>query len=200
MTMAERIRAELEHARDVQTRVAEAMAESVAQAAAMIAGCYREGGKLLLAGNGGSAADAQHIAGELVGRFLQERVPLAAVSLATDTSVLTGLVNDYSPEAMFARQVEALGREGDVLIALSTSGHSPNILAAVQAARDCGMGTIALLGDFPDRPLAQQASLALCVPSDQTPHIQQAHITILHAICGVVEEELFGPAEEATHT
>jgi len=192
MTLTEQIRAELEQAREVQSRVAATMADHAARAAQMIVDCYREGGKLLLAGNGGSAADAQHVAGEMVGRFRQERRPLAAVSLATDTSILTALANDFSVETMFARQVEALGREGDVLIALSTSGQSPNILAAVETARARGMRTITFLGDFPDRPLALAADLALCVPSTETPHIQEAHIAILHAICGAVERALFG--------
>ncbi len=190
------IRTELRKSRDVLTRLADELAPEIARAATTVVNSYRRGGKLLLAGNGGSAADAQHVAGELVGRFRQERAPLPAIALTTDTSVLTAIANDYSVEDMFRRQVEALGRESDVFIGLSTSGASPNVLAAVTAARQLGLTTIGLTGDYPDSPLARSVDLALCVPSRETPHIQEAHICILHTICGLVERELFGRAQE----
>jgi len=165
-----------------------ALTGEVVRAATLVRSALAAGGKVLLAGNGGSAADAQHVAGELVGRFLRERDPLAGIALNTDTSVLTAIANDYAAEAIFERQVRALGRPGDVLIGISTSGRSRNILHAAAAARAGGLQVIALTGRNGDR-LAEQADVALCVPADITPHIQEAHITLLHIICGLIDAE-----------
>ena len=154
-----------------------------------IAGVLRDGGKLLIAGNGGSAADAQHVAAEFLSRFGFDRAPLPAIALTTDTSVLTAIGNDYGFERVFERQVRALGRKGDAFIAISTSGRSPNVIAALQAARAIGVTTIGFCGSGSQmRPLCD---LILAVPSEQTALIQQIHITAFHAICGIVERELF---------
>ncbi len=150
----------------------------------------RAGGKILLAGNGGSAADAQHIAGELLSRLHIDRAPLPAIALTTDTSVLTAIGNDYGFEEIFARQVRGIGRAGDVFVAISTSGRSPNVLKAVAAARATGVHTVAFTGNA-DAPLAAQCEIALRVPSASTPLIQQVHIVAAHAICDVVERALF---------
>lgn len=150
----------------------------------------RAGGKILLAGNGGSAADAQHIAGELLSRLQFDRAPLPAIALTADTSVLTAIGNDYGFEDVFARQVRGLGRNGDVFIAMSTSGRSPNILKAVAAAREIGMHTVAFTGNA-NAPLASRCEFVLRAPSAATPLIQQIHITAAHAICALVENALF---------
>jgi D-sedoheptulose 7-phosphate isomerase len=152
----------------------------------------RAGGKVMLAGNGGSAADAQHIAGEFLSRLRFDRHPLPAIALTTDTSVLTAVGNDYGYEQVFERQLRGLGRHGDVFIAISTSGKSPNVLAALRAARDIGITTVGFTGTSP----GAAAMLPLChhvlaAPSDDTPLIQQVHITAAHAICEIVERNLF---------
>jgi D-sedoheptulose 7-phosphate isomerase len=152
----------------------------------------RAGGKLMLAGNGGSAADAQHIAGEFLSRFRFDRHPLPAIALTTDSSVLTAVGNDYGYEQLFERQLRGLGRRGDVFIAISTSGKSPNVLAALRAAREIGVTTVGFTGTAP----GAAAMLPLChhvlaAPSDDTPLIQQIHITAAHAICEIVERNIF---------
>jgi len=148
------------------------------------------GRKLLLAGNGGSAADAQHIAGEFLSRLNYDRAPTAAIALTTDSSVLTAIGNDYGYERVFERQVRGLGQEGDVLLAISTSGRSPNILRAIAAGRELGLVTIGLTGST-GAEMAALCDLCLHAPSDSTPLIQQIHITAGHVICGLVEERLF---------
>lgn len=156
-----------------------------------IARTFRNGGKLLIAGNGGSAADAQHIAGEFLSRFRRDRNPLPAIALTTDTSVLTAIGNDYGFEHVFERQVRGLGRQGDAFIAISTSGRSPNVLEALAAARDIGLATIGFTGTA-DVAMRALCDLTLSAPSDETPLIQQIHLTAAHAICDLVERELFG--------
>ena len=146
---------------------------------------------LAIAGNGGSAADAQHIAGEFLSRFNFDRNPLPAIALTTDTSVLTAIGNDYGFESVFERQVRGLGRRGDILLAISTSGRSPNILAALKAAREAGVTTIGFTGDG-QREMNALCDYSLSVPSNSTPQIQQIHIVAAHAICGLVEQQLFG--------
>ena len=150
----------------------------------------RNGGKLLTCGNGGSAGDAQHIAGEFVSRLNYDRAPAASIALTTDTSVITAIGNDYGYEHVFERQVLALGRSGDVLMAISTSGRSPSILKAMQAARDRGMIVVGFTGKT-GGAMPPLGDLMLHVPSDSTPLIQQIHITAAHIICGLVEERLF---------
>jgi D-sedoheptulose 7-phosphate isomerase len=151
----------------------------------------KKGGKILLAGNGGSAADAQHIAGEFLSRFKRDRAPLAAIALTADSAVLTAIGNDYGYEQVFARQLRGLGRKDDVFIALSTSGRSPNVIAALHAARDIGLTTVGFTGTAPGaaamRPLCD---LVLAAPSDDTPLIQQIYMVAAHAICELVERDL----------
>lgn len=167
-----------------------AFVAAVGAVADAVTDALRAGGKLLVAGNGGSAADAQHIAGEFVSRLNYDRAPAAALALTVDTSVLTAIGNDYGYERVFERQVIGLGRPGDVLLAISTSGRSPSILRAMDAARAGGLTVVAFTGrgggEMPAR-----ADLALHVPSDATPLIQQVHITAAHVVCGLVEERLF---------
>jgi D-sedoheptulose 7-phosphate isomerase len=163
---------------DAMERIADVLAASLA-----------EGGKLLLCGNGGSAADAQHLAAELVGRLARDRRAYRAVALTTDTSILTAVGNDYGYADVFARQVQGLGRRGDVLVCISTSGRSENVLRAAALARQLGMAVIAFLG--PDRsPLDDAADLALHVEGDSTGVVQQGHITVGHALCAWVEARL----------
>jgi D-sedoheptulose 7-phosphate isomerase len=159
--------------------------------AAAITRCFRNGGKLLIAGNGGSAGDAQHIAGEFLSRLNFDRDPLPAIALTTDTSVLTAIGNDYGFDRAFERQVRGLGRRGDVFLAISTSGRSPNVLAALKAAREIGLTTVGFTGDGP-RDMASECDYCLAAPSAETPLIQQIHIVAAHAICGLVESDLFG--------
>ncbi len=151
---------------------------------------YRNKKKLILFGNGGSAADAQHIAGELVNKFKLERIALPAIALTTDTSILTSVANDYDYSKVFARQVEALVEEGDVVIGISTSGSSLNVIKGIKAAKEKGAKTIGFTGKDGDE-LAKIADLALKVPSNDTPRVQEAHITIFHIICYLIEKELF---------
>lgn len=152
--------------------------------------CFKAGSKVLLAGNGGSAADAQHIAGEFLSRLNFDRTPLAAIAMTVDTSVLTAIGNDYGYEQIFERQVHGLGRPGDVLIGISTSGRSPNILRAMRAAREMGLVTVGFCGSSKIE-MSELSDIILSVPSDQTPLIQQIHITAAHIICGEVERVLF---------
>jgi len=154
-------------------------------------GSLKSGGKILLAGNGGSAADAQHIAGELVSRFAFDRPGLAAVALTTDTSILTAVGNDYGYEMLFSRQIQALGREGDVFVAYSTSGKSPNILKALQTAKELGLITIGLTGNR-NGPMNAMCDHVLCMPSADTPKIQEGHLIMGHILCGAIELALFG--------
>ncbi len=164
---------------------------AILSSADRIARALRDGGKLMLAGNGGSAADAQHIAAEFLSRFAVDRNPLPAIALTTDTSVLTAIGNDYGFEHVFERQVRGLGKKDDVFIAISTSGRSPNVLAALKAAREIGIVTIGFTGTGGAEKMRPLCDVLLAAPSDQTAVIQQIHITAAHAICGMVERDLF---------
>ena len=164
---------------------------AVAAIAEVIADAYRSGGKLLIAGNGGSAGDAQHIAAEFLSRYLLDRQPLPAIALTTDTSVLTAIGNDYGFERVFERQVRGLGRRGDVFLAMSTSGRSSNVLAALRAAREIGLVTIGFTGSGANE-MRGHCDHILCAPSEETAVVQQIYLIAAHAICGVVERELFG--------
>ena len=156
----------------------------------LIIQCLKDGGKVILCGNGGSAADSQHIAAEFVGRFKIDRNPLPAIALSTNTSILTCLGNDYSYQAIFSRQVQALAKKEDVLIAISTSGRSINVIEAVKVAKNIGLKSIALTGKGGGE-LAKIADVSFIVPSDETPRIQESHITVAHIICELVEEQFF---------
>ncbi len=152
--------------------------------------CFQNGGKILLAGNGGSAADAQHIAGELVSRFAFDRDGLPAIALTTDSSILTSIGNDYGYDKLFARQVQALGNKGDIFIGYSTSGKSPNILRAFEAARTRGLLTIGLTGNQ-GGAMQTLCDYLLAVPSSNTPKIQEGHLVLGHILCGLVENAIF---------
>jgi len=167
-----------------------AHSSKVARAAELLVAAIRADGKVLIFGNGGSAADAQHIAAELVNRLNYDRPPIAAIALTTDTSILTSVGNDATFDDLFARQVQALGRAGDIVIAISTSGNSPNVLRAVDAARALGLQTIGLTGRDGGR-LAAMVDLALTVETESTQRIQETHITIGHILCELVEEALY---------
>lgn len=167
----------------------DAMAPDVARAADCLSAALRNGGKLMFCGNGGSAADSQHLASEFTGRFVNDRRPLAALALSTDSSALTCIANDYAFDQVFERQLRALGRQGDVLVAISTSGRSANVLRAVQAAREGGIGVVGLLGRD-GGTLKPLCDVALVVPSDTTARIQEAHIFIGHTMCAMVESAL----------
>jgi D-sedoheptulose 7-phosphate isomerase len=165
-------------------------AEKVGVAAEIIIECLGSGGKLMLFGNGGSAADAQHIAAELVNRFARDHPPIAAIALTTDTSILTSVANDASFDHLFERQLLAIGRRGDVVLAISTSGNSPNVLQAVRAAGKNGIKTIGLTGKGGGE-LAGMCNLALIVDSNSTQRIQEIHITIGHILCELIEDALY---------
>lgn len=167
----------------------ESLAPTLEDAARRLGQALRSGGKLMFCGNGGSASDSQHLASEFVGRFVADRRPLAALALTTDTSALTSIANDYAFDQVFARQVRGLGREGDVLVALSTSGRSANVLQAAMAAREAGIATIGLLGRD-GGTIAPLCDVALVVPSEVTAHIQEAHIFLGHVLCAAVEAQL----------
>lgn len=168
-------------------------ADAVARAADLLIETIRAGGKLLIFGNGGSAADAQHIAAELVNRLNYDRPPIAAIALTTDTSILTSVANDASFAELFERQVRALGRKGDAVIAISTSGDSPNVLKAVEAARQLGIKVVALAGRNGGR-LAPLADVALVVESVSTQRVQETHIAIAHILCELIEDALYRQA------
>ena len=178
----------VEHLRTVEL-VRGTLAETINKIGQLLARSLAKGGTLFWCGNGGSAADSQHLAAELVGRFKKDRRALRSIALTTDTSVLTCVANDYSFDDIFARQVEALGRPGDVLIGISTSGNSENVLRAFKAAKEMSMMTIALLGKG-GGPAKELADHALVIPSDSTARIQEAHILIGHILCDLIEQEL----------
>lgn len=189
--MIERVRQIARESIEAKKAFFDSNAENVVRAAEMLVASIKAGGKVLIFGNGGSAADAQHIAAELVNRLNYDRPPIAGIALTTDTSILTSVGNDSSFEDLFARQVIALGRKGDVALAISTSGNSPNVLRAVEAARALGIKTIALAGRDGGK-LAAAADLALVVESIATQRIQETHITIAHILCELVEDALYG--------
>ena len=188
---ADRVRAMFEESAAVKVRFGKENAHRIAGVARRLAEGLRGGGKILFCGNGGSAADAQHLAAEFVNRFQRDRRALAGIALTTDTSILTSIGNDVGFDRIFSRQVEALARPGDILVAISTSGDSPNILRAVESARTLGVTTIGLCGGS-GGALATAADEAFVVPSHETPRIQEVHITLGHAWCALTEDILVG--------
>lgn len=177
---------------EVKQRFFETSAESVAQAAQLMIDSLKAGGKILVFGNGGSAADAQHIAAELVNRLNRNHPPIPAIALTTDTSIITSIANDSSFDELFERQVLALGRPGDVALAISTSGNSPNVLRGVSAARIQGMKSVGLAGKDGGQ-LARDADLTLTVRAGSTQRVQETHITIGHILCELIEDALYPP-------
>ncbi len=194
MDLQQRIRDHFEDSARLKHAAAGELAGPIAEAIELITSALAADRKLLICGNGGSAADSQHMAAELVGRFERERPELAAIALSTDTSILTAVGNDYSFEQIFARQVRALGRAGDVLVAISTSGNSANVLAAAQAARERGLSLIALTGRGGGAlgALLGAGDVHLCVPHTRTARIQEVHLLIVHCLCDGVDVSLMG--------
>lgn len=188
--METQIREEIKESIRVKRIMLESLVPQIKELAEAVTQAYRAKKKVILFGNGGSAADAQHIACELVGRFEKERRALPALALSTNTSTLTAIGNDYGYEASFARQVEAFVEEGDIVIGISTSGDAPNVLEGLKVAKEKEAKTVGLSGKEGGR-LRSLVDICLIVPSNNTPRIQEAHITIGHIICGIVERELF---------
>jgi D-sedoheptulose 7-phosphate isomerase len=190
MSLKTRVAAAVAETKGLLDRLLLEQADQLLAAARLLAQTLKAGGKVVLFGNGGSAADAQHLAAEFVNRFQVERPPLAALALTTDTSILTSIANDYDFEEVFAKQVRALGRTGDAALGISTSGHSANVVQGLTTARAMGLKTLALSGGH-GGPVAQAADLAIVVPSQNTPRIQEVHITVGHILCDLVDFLLF---------
>jgi D-sedoheptulose 7-phosphate isomerase len=192
--LTDRIAAHFTDSAKLKLAAAQPLAAPLARAIELMAAALRAGGKVLACGNGGSAADAQHFAAELVNRFERERPPLAALALTTDTSNLTSIANDYSYEQVFEKQLRALGRKGDVLLALSTSGNSPSVLAALRAARELGLRCVAFSGRGGGKMagLLGPEDVHVCVPHDRTARIQEVHLLALHCLCDGIDFQLFG--------
>ncbi|NNM66158.1 MAG: phosphoheptose isomerase [Burkholderiales bacterium] len=197
--LEQRIQQQFHESAELKQQAAALMAGPVAQAVACIANAVSNGGKVLVCGNGGSAADSQHFAAELVGRFERERMELAAIALTTDTSVLTALANDFGFDQVFSRQVRALGQPGDVLVAISTSGNSPSVLEAVRAAQDRDLIVVGLSGKGGGQltTMLREQDVHLCVPHDRTARIQEVHLLMLHCICDGVDWTLMGDPEDS---
>ena len=179
---------------DLKYAAAEVLAKPIADAVGALMGCITSGGKVLVCGNGGSAGDAQHFAAEFVGRFERERPGLAAIALTTDSSILTAVGNDYDFNAIFSKQVQAIGSPGDVLLAITTSGNSANVLAAVDAAHAKEMAVIALTGRDGGkmRKLLLETDVHICVPHERTARIQEVHLLVVHCLCDAVDLQLLG--------
>lgn len=188
--MKEKIKELLQNSINVKQALINSQIDKIEDIANQIINSLKKGAKVIIFGNGGSAADSQHIAAELVGRFQKERRALAAISLNTNTSIITALANDYSYEIIFARQIEALAKENDVVIGISTSGKAKNVILGIQQAKKQGLNTIAFTGSDGGQ-LAKEAQISLIVPSNITARIQEAHITVAHIICELIESELF---------
>lgn len=189
--MKELIEKIFEESAQVKIKFAKENAEKIVEVVQLIAQAFRDGKKLLVFGNGGSATDASHIAAEFVNRFLMERPPLPAIALNTDVAVLTSISNDYDYSQVFSKQIAALGHEGDVVIGISTSGNSSNIIKAIEVAKKNALKTIIFTGGTGGK-LAAMADYSFIVPTKHTPRIQETHITLGHAICQMVDQELFG--------
>jgi D-sedoheptulose 7-phosphate isomerase len=190
MTLQARFQQALTESIELKRRVLEAQASLVTAAAEMLAQVFKHGGRVMIFGNGGSAADAQHLAAEFVNRFQIERPPLAALALTTDTSIITAVGNDYDFREIFTKQVRALGKPEDLAWGISTSGNSPNVVDGLKAARELGLKTLAFSGRD-GGPVAAAADLALTVPSRNTPRVQEVHITLGHVLCDLVDYLLF---------
>jgi len=192
--LEQRIQQQFFDSADLKYAAAEILSKPIADAVSAVVGCITGGGKVLACGNGGSASDAQHFAAELVGRFERERPGLAALALTTDTSILTAIGNDYSFDVVFAKQVQAIGAPGDVLLAMTTSGNSPNVLAAIDAAHAKDMTVVALTGHQGGkaRERLTETDVLICVPHERTARIQEVHLLVLHCLCDAVDLQLLG--------
>ena len=192
--MNRRIQAHFQESADLKTRSAALLAEPISEAVQLMFTALSNGNKILACGNGGSAADCQHFAAELVGRFERERLPLPALALTTDTSILTAVGNDYAFNDIFSKQVQAFGQAGDILLALSTSGNSANVVAAVEAALERDMRVVALTGKGGGEiaKLLTDVDVHICVPHDRTARIQDVHLLTIHCLCDGIDVALFG--------
>ena len=192
--LEQRIQQQFFDSADLKYAAAEILAKPIADGVSAIIGCITSGGKVLACGNGGSAADAQHFAAELINRFETERPPLAAVALTTDSSTLTSIANDYAYQQVFSKQLRAIGRRGDVLLAISTSGNSGNVLEAIGAAHELGVRVIALTGNGGGKvvSLIKADDVHICVPHRNTARIQEVHLLVLHCLCDGIDFQLFG--------
>jgi D-sedoheptulose 7-phosphate isomerase len=189
-----RVAAHFSESANLKLAASAELSAPIARAGALLVRSLRAGGKVLACGNGGSAADAQHFAAELINRFEIERGPLAGIALTTDTSTLTSIANDYAYAQVFSKQVRAIGRRGDVLIGISTSGNSANVIEAIAAAHDTGLGVVALTGNGGGKMAGalRPDDLHLCVPHKKTARIQEVHLLVLHCLCDLIDLELFG--------
>jgi len=194
MTLIKRVSKHFDDSAEIKLQSKKAMARPIAEAAQAMVACLLHDGKILACGNGGSAADAQHFAAELINRFEVERPGLPAVALTTDSSVLTSIANDYDYKQIFSKQVRALGMEGDVLLAISTSGNSPNVVEAITAAHERKMVVIALTGRDGGKmgAMLKETDFHLCVPTERTARIQEVHLLTLHCLCDVIDHLLLG--------
>jgi len=194
MNLQQRIQSQFEDSVAVKQAAYAAMAHSIELATRLMADSLRAGGKVMACGNGGSAADSQHFAAELLNRFEKERPPLAAIALTTDTSTLTSIANDYAYDQVFAKQVAGLGRAGDVLLAISTSGNSPNVMAAVEAAHARSIKVVALTGKNGGKMASMLLSddVHLCVPAERTARIQEVHLLTIHCLCDGIDTLILG--------
>jgi D-sedoheptulose 7-phosphate isomerase len=192
--LSARVAAQFAESARLKLEAAQPLSEPIVRASVLLAATLRAGGKVLACGNGGSAADAQHFAAELINRFEIERAPLAAVALTTDSSTLTSIANDYAYEQIFSKQVRGIGRRGDALLAISTSGNSANVLEAMRAARELGVRTIALTGNGGGKmgALASPDDVHICVPHKRTARIQEVHLLVLHCLCDGIDFQLSG--------
>ena len=182
---------------DLKYQSAQILSKPIAQAVQAILACVTSGGKVLACGNGGSAADAQHFSAEFVGRYERERPELGAIALTTDSSIITAIANDYDFTSIFSRQVRALGQPGDVLLAITTSGNSANVLAAVEAAHEREMTVVALTGRGGGKMThaLRDTDVHICVPHERTARVQEVHILVLHCLCDGVDNQLLGEPE-----
>jgi D-sedoheptulose 7-phosphate isomerase len=185
---------------DLKYQAAQSLSKPIAAAVQAVLACVTSGGKVLACGNGGSAADAQHFSAEFIGRFERERPELGAIALTTDSSILTAIANDYDFTRIFSKQVRGLGQAGDVLLAMSTSGNSANILAAIEAAHEREMTVVALTGRGGGKisNVLRETDVHVCVPHDRTARIQEVHLLVLHCICDGVDTQLLGEQESPT--
>ena len=197
MSLSQRITTQFHNSIETKRLALEPMNAPIVAAIEAMVECLRAGGKVMACGNGGSAADSQHFAAELLNRFEREREPLAAIALTTDTSTLTSIANDYSYEDVFSKQVKALGKSGDILLAISTSGNSPNVMRAIDVAHDRGVRIVALTGKGGGKMLAQlrPEDIHLCVPSPVTARIQEVHLLTLHCLCDGIDTVMLGDNE-----
>jgi D-sedoheptulose 7-phosphate isomerase len=192
-----RVAAQFADSANLKLTAAAVLGEPVAKAGALLAASLKAGGKALACGNGGSAADSQHFAAELINRFERERAPLAGIALTTDTSTLTSIANDYAYQQVFSKQVRAIAKRGDVLLAISTSGNSGNVIEAIHAAHEMGVSVIALTGNGGGKmaPLVNADDVHICVPHKTTARIQEVHLLVLHCLCDIIDHQLLGPKQ-----